>query len=71
MFNLYTRYHIVARALGLAAFRPSASREQRYLAYKCLIRFIILLTSSEQILVVSKYYQRILIKFNVLSYLTF
>ena len=31
---LYTRYPIVARALGLAAFRPSASREQRYLAYK-------------------------------------
>ena len=30
---LYTRYPIVARALGLAA-RPSASREQRYLAYK-------------------------------------
>ena len=30
---LYTRYPIVARALGLAAFRPSASREQRYLAY--------------------------------------
>ena len=33
--QLYTRYPIVARALGLAAaFRPSASREQRYLAYK-------------------------------------
>ena len=33
-FLLYTRYPIVARALGLAAaFRPSASREQRYLAY--------------------------------------
>ena len=33
--TLYTRYPIVARALGLAAaFRPSASREQRYLAYK-------------------------------------
>ena len=32
---LYTRYPIVARALGLAAaFRPSASCEQRYLAYK-------------------------------------
>ena len=32
---MYTRYPIVARALGLAAaFRPSASREQRYLAYK-------------------------------------
>ena len=32
---LYTRYPIVAHALGLeAAFRPSASREQRYLAYK-------------------------------------
>ena len=30
---LYTIYPIVARALGLA-FRPSASREQRYLAYK-------------------------------------
>ena len=30
---LYTRYPIVARALGLA-FRPSASRKQRYLAYK-------------------------------------
>ena len=30
---LYTRYPIVARALGLAAARPSASREQRYLAY--------------------------------------
>ena len=28
---LYTRYPIVA--LGLPAFRPSASREQRYLAY--------------------------------------
>ena len=31
--GLYTRYPIVTRALGLAAFRPSASREQRYLAY--------------------------------------
>ena len=30
---LHTRYPIVALALGLAAFRPSASREQRYLAY--------------------------------------
>ena len=37
VLGLYTRYPIVARALGLAAalaFRPSASREQRYLAYK-------------------------------------
>ena len=32
--RLYARYPIVSRALGLAAFRPSASREQRYLAYK-------------------------------------
>ena len=32
---LYTRYPIVAPALGLAAaFRSNASREQRYLAYK-------------------------------------
>ena len=56
---LYTRYPIVARAIGLAAaefvykipyrrarawpsgcsaFRPSASREQRYLAYNCRVR---------------------------------
>ena len=32
--SLYTRYPIVARALGLAAASASASREQRYLAYK-------------------------------------
>ena len=41
--HLYTRYPIVARALGLAAFRPSASREQRYLAYKmytCFANFV-------------------------------
>ena len=34
---LYTRYPIVARRAwptGCSAFRPSASREQRYLAYK-------------------------------------
>ena len=67
VFILYTRYHIVARALGLASartskgilhrsiyfvykipyrraprlayrlHRPSASREQRYLAYKYLL----------------------------------
>ena len=33
---LYTRYPIVARRawpVGCSAFRPSASREQRYLAY--------------------------------------
>ena len=35
VWELYTRYPIVARALGLA-FRPSASREQRYLAYNCI-----------------------------------
>ena len=38
LFCLYTRYPIVARALGLAAaFRPSASREQRYLAYNYFV----------------------------------
>ena len=31
---LYTRYPIVARRAWPAGFRPSASREQRYLAYK-------------------------------------
>ena len=38
--RLYTRYPIVARhtVLGLpAAFRPNASREQRYLAYKTIV----------------------------------
>ena len=36
---LYTRYPIVARALGLA-FKPSASREQRYLAYNRWVNFL-------------------------------
>ena len=31
---LYTRYPIVARRAWPAGFRPSASRKQRYLAYK-------------------------------------
>ena len=31
---LYTRYPIVARAWPGGCLRPSASREQRYLAYK-------------------------------------
>ena len=38
---LYTRYPIVARRAwpaGCSAFRPSASREQRYLAYKGQVR---------------------------------
>ena len=38
-YTLYTRYPIVAprawpAALHSSAFRPSASREQRYIAYK-------------------------------------
>ena len=37
---LYTIYPIVARALGLAAFRPSASREQSYLAYNIVLNEI-------------------------------
>ena len=41
---LYTRYPIVARALGLAAaFRPSASREQRYLAYNLNLKLEIII----------------------------
>ena len=31
--NLYTRYPIVARALGLAAAYAECAREQRHLAY--------------------------------------
>ena len=35
-FMLYTRYPIVARALGLAAAKDECAREQRYLAYNFL-----------------------------------
>ena len=43
---MYTRYPIVARRAwptGCIAFRPSASREQRYLAYKVFDYYAIFL----------------------------
>ena len=38
--SLYTRYPIVARRAWPTAFRPSASREQRYLAYNKSVSII-------------------------------
>ena len=46
---LYTKYPIVARR---AAFRPSASREQRYLAYNYVLRPLLYLLYKQMALLI-------------------